>query len=374
MNALHAASMLAAAAALACAPRQPEPLVPPPGTRDLTTPLPYEAMAGRIVAALRPETGEHIIVRYDPGTMPDLAGRLQERLAQAGAVVELLDYGPMPDFEATLRAADAYVWLPTRAEPPARQREALGRWLDGGAKRQVHFHWGDGTLRPDGFPGAHTPFWDSLYVAALDIDYAALDRAQDAMIARLRAGEVRVTTPAGTDLRFRLGDRPVNKQNGDASRARLASARTRIDREIELPAGVLRVAPLESSVRGTFVIPSLPVGNAEIRAIRLELTDGLVSAAAAETNRTLLRDSVLANEPLTHFREFALGMNPALAMVAGKPLIPYYGYGAGVVRLSLGDNTELGGAVTGGISHWMFFPDATVTVGTDTLVARGRLR
>ena len=48
----------------------------------------------------------------------------------------------------------------------------------------------------------------------------------------------------------------------------------------------------------------------------------------------------------------------------------YYGYGAGVVRLSLGDNSELGGDVTGGSVRWNFFVGTTVTVGaTEILVA-----
>ena len=38
----------------------------------------------------------------------------------------------------------------------------------------------------------------------------------DAVTARLRAGEARVTTPAGTDVRFRIGDRLVNRETGDA--------------------------------------------------------------------------------------------------------------------------------------------------------------
>ena len=59
-----------------------------------------------------------------------------------------------------------------------------------------------------------------------------------------------------------------------------------------------------------------------------------------------MRDSVLALEPLNHFREFGLGMNPKLAMVPGRSEVPYFGYGAGIVRLSLGDNTELGGKVS----------------------------
>jgi hypothetical protein len=73
------------------------------------------------------------------------------------------------------------------------------------------------------------------------------------------------------------------------------------------------------------------------------------------------------------FREFAVGMNPLLAVPERSPWIPYYGYGAGVVRLSLGDNTELGGSVTGGYVRWNFFTDLTVTIGSTDWVRAGKL-
>ena len=79
------------------------------------------------------------------------------------------------------------------------------------------------------------------------------------------------------------------------------------------------------------------------------------------------------------FREFALGFNPLLAVPGRAPWIPYYGYGAGVVRLSLGDNSELGGRVvstTPGPAYvrWNFFTDLTVTVGNTTWVTSGNAR
>jgi hypothetical protein len=40
-------------------------------------------------------------------------------------------------------------------------------------------------------------------VKALDIDYAPRSRRQDEAIVLLRSGDVRVTTPDGTNLRFR---------------------------------------------------------------------------------------------------------------------------------------------------------------------------
>ena len=73
------------------------------------------------------------------------------------------------------------------------------------------------------------------------------------------------------------------------------------------------------------------------------------------------------------FREFALGFHPLLAVPENGPWIPYYGYGAGVVRLSLGDNSELGGEVRGGYVRWNFFTDTTVTVDGEVWVSDGTL-
>ena len=42
--------------------------------------------------------------------------------------------------------------------------------------------------------------------------------------------------------------------------------------------------------------------------------------------------------------------------------------------MSLGDNTELGGTVRGGVVRWLFFPDATVRVGADVIVRDGTLQ
>ena len=72
-------------------------------------------------------------------------------------------------------------------------------------------------------------------------------------------------------------------------------------------------------------------------------------------------------------KEFALGLNPLLAVPERGPWIPYYGYGAGVVRLSLGDDTELGGTTGGGYVRWNFFTDTTVTIGDQVWVRDGQM-
>ena len=338
-------------------------------------PLPYAELARRIATALKVWTGERVLLRVDPRTMPGLVPELRKALEADGAMVETLAYGPASDLEARLAATDIYIWLPAgqNAVTPPDQAAILARWLDQGRGREIHFHWGDGTRDPDGLPAVHSAAYDRVYVDALDIDYKALGLAMDRAIAMLRSGETRVTTPAGTDLRFRVADRPFNKQDGDASKGRMTASKVRVDREIELPSGVLRVAPLEISANGVIVIPSARFGTARATNARLVVENGVVTGSEAGQGLDALQQFLKSEPGASRFREFALGFNPKLVTPPGQSALAYYGYGAGGVRLSLGDNEELGGIVRGGGVRWFFFPDATVTVGERTLVDGGKL-
>ncbi|MFQ5946551.1 MAG: hypothetical protein ACE5NC_09945, partial [Anaerolineae bacterium] len=71
--------------------------------------------------------------------------------------------------------------------------------------------------------------------------------------------------------------------------------------------------------------------------------------------------------------EFNIGVNPELRPLPGIAEVPYYGYGAGVVRVSLGDNFESGGRNRSSFHHWLFLTDATVTANGLTIVKRGEL-
>jgi hypothetical protein len=338
-------------------------------------PLPLDKLAARIVTSLKVKAGETVLLRYDPDTLAGLEPVVRRQLEAVGATVESLTYAPAADLAERLARTDIYIWLPAgeSANSGPQERALLARWLDEGRGRQIHFHWNGGTRDVDGLPVAHTAAYDAVYLDALDIDYKALAERQRRAAALLRSAETRVTSPAGTDLRFKVGDRPFNLQDGDASRERIAQAKVRVDREVELPAGVLRVAPIEASVQGTLVIPKARFGDAVVKNARLEIKDGLVVKATADEGQAAL-DTFLASAPgARHFREFGLGFNPKLVVPAGQTALPYYGYGDAVVRLSLGDNEEVGGAVRGGGVRWLFFPDTTVTVGGTTLVKNGKL-
>ncbi|HET8624385.1 MAG TPA: DinB family protein [Gemmatimonadales bacterium] len=337
--------------------------------------LPYESMARRITTALQPARGERAILRSDGVAMPEIVAPLRAALEAAGVEVAVVGFGADVDLLGEQARSSIYVYLPLapgNTVPPA-DADALGKWLDSGKGRQVHFHWTGITTGTDGDPIAVPPSYDRMHLAALDADEAAMRHRLTRAAELLRNREIRVATPAGTDLRFRIGNRAICLQDGNASQAAVKSKPLRIDKEVELPAGVLRVAPLEESVNGTLAIPLLRVGTDTARMVQLDFANGRVTDVRAEAGADAVRAMLAKSPALSSFRELGIGFNPALVVPQDQPAIPYAGYGAGMVRLSLGDNRELGGSVSGGTVRWLFFPDATVTAGTTVLVAGGRL-
>ena len=370
--------------------RSPNPTPEPdtePGALD------YDALAERLLERLALQPGERVLLVAMPGSFDAMVPTFREGVAAAGAT-DLGAWsvaGDTPDAWATdftarlaeassealveiLTEVDAAVMMPgaTLTHPVYAGLQDVLRQEQG---RTVHFHWA-GAYALDGLLMDQSPEYDAFYQHALhETDYGALADAQIGFEQAMRGSDVRVTTPAGTDIAFRIGDRPVTKQDGNASAARAELALNLIDREVELPAGAIRVAPVEESVNGTIAFPPLVWGGAIVEGLVLTFESGRVVDARAEQGLdAAVAEMDAAGDAGRAFREFALGFNPLLAIPdQGDPWIPYYGYGAGVVRLSLGDNSELGGAVGGGYVRWNFFTDATVTVDGDVWVEAGRL-
>ncbi|MBP7776221.1 MAG: aminopeptidase [Acidobacteria bacterium] len=356
----------------------------------------YPAIAGRLVQQLRLQPGETVLLVAMPGTFEDLVPHLRQAVMKAGGVdlgvvdvlrepvpagfdVALLQRGAAASraaYRDMLRGVDAAIMMPG-ALPAHPVYAAMQDRLREGQGRTVHFHWVEnGSAYP--LPGQPLPprhLIDATYQrAVLDTDYPALEAMARRAEVAMRGGIVRVTTPLGTNLQFRVGPRPVNRQDGDASAARTGQGVILIDREVELPAGVVRVAPVSESVEGTIAFgPSQWDGKA-VEGLRIRFAAGQAVSVTA-TSGVAAAEAEMARVPAAgrHFREFALGLNPLLAVPAENPWIPYYGYGGGVVRLSLGDDTELGGTTGGGYVRWNFFTDATVTFDGEVWVRDGRL-
>ena len=368
--------------------------------------LDYPAMAKRLVAQLALKPGERVLSLAQAGIMADLLPHLRYEVMRTGGidlgVVEILPE-PVPEafdeavlvkgaresrahYKAMFRDVDAAIMMPG-ATPAHPAYAAMQDWLkddlaEHRGRRTIHFHWVENgsAYAIAGQPLPVRSAIDALYQRALlQTDYRALADVERRFAAALKTAEVHITSPAGTDLRFRAADRPVNLQDGDASQARAAQGKVLIDKEIELPAGAIRVAPIEDTVEGVIAFPPSQWDGRPVEGLKLRVSKGRVVEVIATSGKEAVEAEMgKAGNAGRAFREFALGFNPLLAVPSRAPWIPYYGYGAGVVRLSLGDNSELGGKVVSAGSgtayvRWNFFTDLTVTVGTTVWVRDGKL-
>ena len=77
----------------------------------------------------------------------------------------------------------------------------------------------------------------------------------------------------------------------------MQSARVRIDRDVELPAGVLRIAPIETSANGSVFLAVWRPGITEGRNLMLQFVNGHVVVQGVNADKITIND--LAVNPLT---------------------------------------------------------------------------
>jgi len=268
-----------------------------------TDPTNWNAVAKKIVERMALKPRERVLLVGVAGTADALVPALRDAVRAAGGT----DLGAIAERTAApaswqtdfthdvasrngkalddyLATVDVAVMMPG-PQPSDRVYASMQRVLQSGKGHTVHFHWAgaydlSNALQPT------TPDVARFYEhALLTTDYAALGAKQRAFEAAMRGKIVRVTTPAGTDLRFRIGDRTVTKQDGDASSAHAAQAKVLIDREVELPAGAIRVAPIEESVDGTIAFPPSDWAGSRVEGLVLTIARGKVTDVQAKVGR-----------------------------------------------------------------------------------------
>jgi leucyl aminopeptidase (aminopeptidase T) len=310
----------------------------------------YSAIAQRLVRQLALQPGERVMSIAHPGVFDDLLPYIRYEVMRAGGVdlgvVEVLRE-PVPEsFDAAVlqkgardarahykemfRGVDAAIMMPgANTSHPAYL--AMQDWLkddlvDHHGRRTIHFHWiENGSAYPmAGQPLPSRPEMDASYQRALlQTDYTALAAIEGRFAAALKTGEVHITSASGTDLRFRAGERPANLQDGDASAARTARGRVLVDHEIELPAGVVRVAPLEDTVEGIVAFPPSQWDGRPVEGLKLRFSKGrVVEITATQGTEAVEAELRKAGEAGRAFREIGLGFNPLLAVPERSPWIP----------------------------------------------------
>jgi hypothetical protein len=332
--------------------------------------------------------GEKVLLFWDQGTDRGMAPALRAAIAGAGAVVSAEMSPPSVAEQDAIRklpaalqrsqrarrdsiwlkafqAADVAIWLPTPMTGVGDQ--PFEHLVEKSRVRSIHFHW---FLPPDSADVARI---DAMYAEAIAVPPEALKGRIGAIETALRGTTITITAPNGTNLTLRMAPNAwVHRNTGDASRAKVAAARSIRDREEELPASVFRTTDI-SGAEGTIVgyasfdtrAPMLGVTFKNGKVQRFESKRGAEAIVAIWRQAT--GDKAFPGE-------LVIGTNPVLPNLLPSGFMPYYGYGSGVVRLAIGDNWESGGKNRSSNGEvLLFIPDATVTANGRVVVKDGKL-
>jgi hypothetical protein len=233
--------------------------------------------------------------------------------------------------------------------------------------RSVHFHW---FLPSD---SADVAKIDAIYAAAIAVPPERLAARIQAVAALVRGAAITITAPNGTNLQLKVSPSAwIHRNTGDASRTKVTGARSIRDREEELPASVFRTTDL-SGAEGTIVgnvsfdrrSGLLAVTFKAGKVVKVESRQGADAAVTTWLKAT-------GNKDLPG--ELVIGTNPELPATLPSGFMPYYGYGAGVVRLAFGDNWESGGRNRSSNGEvLLFLPDATLMANGKPVVKDGKL-
>jgi hypothetical protein len=342
-----------------------------------------------VTRSLKLAPGERVVLFWDQASDRGVAAAIRTAVARAGGVISgELSAPTQADLDAirrlppetqtmqkarrdslwtrTFATSDVAIWLPTPMagltdRPFERLVERAPR------VRSIHFHW---FLPPD---TADVGKIDALYAAAISVPPENLAARIRAVESAVRGATIRVTAPNGTDLGFKIPSQAwVHRNTGDASKAKVAGARSIRDREEELPASVFRTTDLagaEGTIVGRVSFDTrsglLAVTFKNGRVTKVESRQGADGAVTAWQKATGDKDLPA---------EFVIGVNPELPGLLPSGFMPYYGYGAGVVRLAFGDNWESGGKNRSSNGEMLLFlPDATVTANGQPVVTAGKL-
>jgi leucyl aminopeptidase (aminopeptidase T) len=176
---------------------------------------------------------------------------------------------------------------------------------------------------------------EAVMIAGLDADYEAIERQCRAVLAQVEdADEVRVTTPAGTDLTIDPGDREWLTDTGMVHDAGDFS---------NLPAGETFVSP--ETANGTYVVDGtmMPHGLVD-EPLRFDVEDGTVTHISDDAVREQV-DAARAEvgDDAANLAELGIGTNVGVTELVGSVLLDEKA--AGTVHVAIGDDASIGGDV-----------------------------
>ncbi|MFQ5910453.1 MAG: aminopeptidase [Thermoplasmata archaeon] len=207
--------------------------------------------------------------------------------------------------------------------------------------------------------------WKRMVTAASAVDPSEMLKFGNKLAGRLDKGKhMRVTTKAGTDLSFDLGNRKAFVFTPTLTKANMERGLF----GVSIPAGDVTIAPVEKSVEGKafFDVPQPSVGKL-VEGMRWTFKDGRVKSFTAKRNVNALKGIwEKGHGDKDRLGMISFGINPKGRLGF---LENYLAMGA--VTLSLGDNDELGGENRSDTGAQASMSRATVEVDDKVILKNG---
>ena len=178
---------------------------------------------------------------------------------------------------------------------------------------------------------------DGVFLMGLDADYESIRKECANVLAQVEdAEEIRVTSPQGTDITFRPGERDWREDTGIVHEPGAFS---------NLPAGEVFVSP--ETADGTVVVDGtmMPHGKLEGETISFGIKDGYVTRIDDDDS---LREQVEAGaeavgQDAFNLAELGIGTNIAVTDLVGSVLLDEKA--GGTVHVAIGDDHGIGGDI-----------------------------
>lgn len=279
---------------------------------------------------------------------------------------------------AAIEKAKGYIFITGPAEfsrvwkNPSKFRAATGyneEWYERAKRYRLKAaRIGLGYASPNRARALRLPLaaWQRMLIAASTVDFAALRDQITKLTPLLKSGEVKITSPNGTNLTLRLVGREAHAEDCIVDNDDLDHGRN----VANIPGGNILVCPDEMFAEGRVVFDRpTPYMGKWVGGIRLDFKDGILTNYKATQNADHFKRSYdKASGEKNRIAAIGVGLNP-------KAKIGFMqdGITAGALTAAIGGNDDIGGANKTDFYFPGILTKATLTIDGKTIVQNGKL-
>jgi leucyl aminopeptidase (aminopeptidase T) len=207
--------------------------------------------------------------------------------------------------------------------------------------------------------------WMEIMYAGCMADYSQI-AGRGTKLAHAMSGDekVRITSPQGTDLTFKLDHRPVKVSDGIVT-----EAKARAGEVVFLPAGDVEVSADEESAEGK-VVYDVPIysRNGTMRGLSIRVVHGRIAEYTALYGSDVFKKHVESGGDADRFAFFGFGLNPNLrhGFTQDDKVL-------GGVTVGFGENEAKGGSNRANQDWWGSITHATVEINGQVIMKDGNL-